>query len=111
MTGELLPLSQERDVEVLRRQLTDARRSAETVRQYVNSLCVLHRKLGSHMSVHRVELWAKVPSWMPCLQKLRLSFAKSQVAVVLVALRNWPQAREAWTPLWCQLCQRLEARQ
>ena len=111
MTGKVLHLGEEDDVEVLRRQLTDSRRSAETVSQYVNCLCVLHRKLGSLVPVHRVDLWAKVPSCMPCLQKLKLSSAKSQVAVILVALRKWPRGREAWTPLWCQLCQRLEARQ
>ena len=111
MASKLLPLSEEEDVEVLRQQLTDGRRSPETVRQYVSCLCVLHRKLGSLVPVHRVDLWAKVPSCMPCLQKLRLSSAKSQVAVILVALRKWPRAREAWTPLWVQLCQRLEARQ
>ena len=110
MTGKLL-VSKEEEVEVLRRQLTDARRSPETVRQYVNCLCVLHRKLGLGVPLHRVDSWARVATCMPFLQKLTLSSAKSQVAVILVALRKWPRAREAWTPLWCQLCQRLEARQ
>ena len=110
MAGKLL-VSKDEEVEVLRQQLTDARRSPETVRQYVNCLCVLQRKVGLEVPLHKVDLWARVPNCMPYLQKLTLSSAKSQVAVILVALRKWPRAREAWTPLWCQLTQRLEARQ
>ena len=70
----------------------------------------LHRKLGSPEPVWRVDKWARVSAVLPILKKLRHTTAKTNVAMLLVALRRWPQARQAWMPAWHEICERVEHR-
>ena len=106
-----MTLSQEDDdVARLRRQLTDPKRSAKTTAEYTEALVRLHREMGGAEPVWRVDRWARVSAVLPVLKKLRHTTAKTRVAVLLVALRPWPQARQAWMPAWHEICERVERR-
>ena len=98
------------DVARLREQLTDRKRSAKTSEEYTEALVRLHRKVGSAEPVWRVDRWARVSVVLPILKKLRHTTAKTQVAMLLVALKRWTQARQAWMPAWYELCERVERR-
>ena len=98
------------DVSRLRGDLTDSKRSAKTTEEYTEALVRLHRKLGSTEPVWRVDRWARVSAVLPILKKLRHTTAKTQVAILLAALRHWPAARQAWMPAWHELCERVERR-
>ena len=98
------------DVALLREQLTDPKRSAKTAQEYTEALVRLHRKLESPEPVWRVNKWARVSAVLPILKKLQHTTAKTQVAMLLVALRRWPAARQAWMPAWHELCERVERR-
>ena len=106
-----LALSQaDDDVARLWEHLTDPKRSAKTTQEYTEALVRLHRKLESAEPVWRVDRWARVSAVLPLLKKLRHTTAKTQVAMLLVALRCWPQARQAWMPAWHEICERVEGR-
>ena len=98
------------DVSRLREQLTDHKRSARTTQEYTEALARLHRKVRSAEPVWRVDQWARVSAVLPILKKLRHTTAKTNVAMLLVALRRWPQARQAWMPAWHEICERMERR-
>ena len=98
------------DVARLRKDLTDPKRSAKTTEEYTQALVRLHRKLGSPEPVWRVDKWARISAVLPILKKLRHTTAKTNVAMLLVALRRWPQARQAWMPAWHEICDRVERR-
>ena len=78
------------DVTRLQEHLTDSKRSAKTTQEYTEALVRLHRKLESTEPVWRVDRWARVSAVLPILKKLRHTTAKTQVAMLLVALRRWP---------------------
>ena len=104
-----MPLGQaDDDMARLREQLTDPKRSAKTTQEYTEALVRLHRKLESAEPVWRVDRWAQVSAVLPILKKLRHTTAKTQVAMLLVALRRWPQARQACLPAWHEICERVE---
>ena len=106
-----MALSQaDEDVARLREHLTGPKRSAKTTEEYTEALVRLHRKVGSKEPVWRVDRWARVSAVLPILKRLRHTTAKTQVAMLLVALKSWPQARQAWLPAWSELCERVERR-
>ncbi len=63
----------------------------------------LHRRLRSQQPVHRIDLWGRVDTLLPILKQYMHSSKKYYVAVLLVALRQWPQARAKWLPAFYEL--------
>ena len=107
----VVALSQADDnVARLREHLTGPKRSPRTTQEYTEALVRLHRKVGSTEAVWRVDRWARVSAVLPILKKLQHTTAKTNVAILLVALRRWPAARQAWMPAWYELCERVERR-
>ena len=106
-----MALSQvDEDIAKLRENLLGPRRSTKTTDQYTEALVRLHRKLGSVHPVWMVSKWACVSALLPMLKRLRHTIAKTNVAILRVTLRRWPQARQAWMPAWLELCERVERR-
>ena len=95
-------------VQQLHQDLLDPRRSAKTSAEYARILIRLHRKLKSQHRVDQVHLWAKVPDLLPHLRQMKHTTKKTQVAVLLCALRKHPQARQKWMPAWHELCVKCE---
>ena len=98
-------------IQLLKEALTDPRRTAATTAHYLASLLRLHRRLKSQQLVHRVDLWARLDSLVPILKSYRNSTRKYYTAVILVALRKWPQARAKWLPIFYEMTENLERRQ
>ena len=98
------------DVALLRKHLTAPKRSRKTTDEYTEALVRLHRKVGSTQPVWRVDRWARVSAVLPILRTMEHTTAKTNVAMILVALKRWPQARQAWMPAWYELCERVERR-
>ena len=102
---------QAESIQLLKKDLINPKRSPETSAQYAAVLMRLHRRLRSQQPVHRVDLWGRVDTLLPILRQYMHSSRKYYVAVLLVALRKWPQARTKWLPSFYQLTERVERKQ